>query len=78
MKEFCTSSINGSIYVKEISGFITVSIEFTFHVPIHSLRPFERNADRDVKVDYDVILHISESLHAVGSLNVPAKSSISH
>lgn len=56
MKYFWASSINGSIYVKEINGVTTVSIIFTLNVTIHSLRQIVMNADRDVKVDYDIIL----------------------
>lgn len=77
MNEFCTPSINGSIYVKKHAVLLLFNI-VTFNVTTRSLTTIKWNADRDVKVDYDVILHISESLHAVGSLNVPAKSSISH
>lgn len=56
---FCTSSIIDSIYLKESSGFyfITVSIYFTSNVTIHSLITIEYNADRDVKVDYYVVLY---------------------
>lgn len=57
MNTFCTSSINDSINVKETSGFITVPMKFTFNVAVHSLRPNERNADCEVKIDNGVILY---------------------
>lgn len=55
INEFYSSRLNNSIYVKETSSFITVSITFTFNVAIHSLITVEWIADRNVKVDYDVI-----------------------
>lgn len=75
MNEFSISSINDNIYVKETNGFTTVSVLFTLHVTIHSLRTIDWNANRDVKVDYDVILYevqTSDFLHiAIKSLGKP-------
>lgn len=55
MNEFYKSSIKSSIYVKVTRSFITGLIYFTFNVKIHSSRTIDRNADLDVKLNYDVM-----------------------
>lgn len=70
MNKYCTSSNNDSINVKETCGFYT-----GLSVKKHSLRTSDKNADRDVKVIYDVIsyeVQTSDFLHiAIKSIEKP-------
>lgn len=75
--EFSITSTYNSVYVKESSGFIMFNkihllCYYTFW---DSLRMIERNADCDIKVNYEVIsyeVQTSDFLHiAVKSIGQP-------
>lgn len=68
--KFSITSISDSTCVMKTSYFITVQ-NITFNDTIHSYRSAKRNADPDVRVDFDVISNDVQTSHF---LHIPVKS----
>lgn len=68
--KFSITSISDNTCVMRTSYFITVQ-NITFNDTIHSYRSAKRNADPDVRVDFDVISNDVQTTHF---LHIPLKS----